>query len=319
VLLHAVLLHAAPALAAPASALPARAAVRLAYTRTPAAARCPPEQLVRDEVARRLGYDPFVPDAADQLTLTLSLARTRDGASFVAAAELRDPAGALRFQETLRDPGCAALVSAMATSIALELTPISRPAPPLSPAPPAPAGADARSAPPGPATALARGPRLQMALSSSFAVGATPSTAAGLAWSIGGRWPSVSVGLEGRGLVSTSSRIENMLVQTSYLASAVAICGHAGPFFGCGRVEAGALIFDPEHGYRVTPEDHFALGLAARGGAEWAVDERFAVRGYADLLGPLTRTHLRDLDTGRILWSTPRASLAFGLGVVATF
>jgi len=28
---------------------------------------------------------------------------------------------------------------------------------------------------------------------------------------------------------------------------------------------------------------------------------------------------MRDLDTGRILWSTPRVSLAFGLGVVATF
>ena len=69
-LVAAAFLMLAPALARAADP-PPRIAIRLSYIRDRGAEHCPPEQTLHDEVAIRMGYDPFTPDAPDRIVATL--------------------------------------------------------------------------------------------------------------------------------------------------------------------------------------------------------------------------------------------------------
>src|SRR5262245_16846140 len=103
---------------------PPRVAVRLDYLRRPGAMTCPPEQTLHDEVATRMGYDPFTLDAPDRIVATLS----RSARGLVATVERFDKSGVRQWDPKTYDPlnvSCEQLVRAMGIYISYRfLTPI---------------------------------------------------------------------------------------------------------------------------------------------------------------------------------------------------
>src|SRR5438445_384015 len=116
------------------SATPANARddirVSLRYERSGAAAACADEGGMRDAVAARLGYDPFVATADQQLTILLD----RRGGEWQARIDLADAARGKRGARSLssRDKTCDELVSAVSLAVALAIDPM-RFAPPAPP------------------------------------------------------------------------------------------------------------------------------------------------------------------------------------------
>ena len=99
----------------------AAAASRLEYVRTPSAAECPEEGAFRQEVAQRLGYDPFFPSADRMVSVELDVVNARAKARIVVV----DEHGFERGSQALDGSDCAELVRAasLAVSIALEDAP----------------------------------------------------------------------------------------------------------------------------------------------------------------------------------------------------
>lgn len=118
-LIAAVLLTLAPA--AVRADDPPETAVRLSYVVVgPGTRSCPPEQALHDEVARRMGFDPFKPDAPDRIVATLKPS-ARGLTATVERFDSKDvPQWRPKTNET-RD--CAALVTAMGIYISFMLLP----------------------------------------------------------------------------------------------------------------------------------------------------------------------------------------------------
>jgi hypothetical protein len=118
-LIAAVLLALVPAAARADD--PPETAVRLSYVVVgPGTKSCPPEQALHDEVARRMGFDPFKPDAPDRIVATLKPS-ARGVMATVERFDSKDvPQWRPKTNET-RD--CAALVTAMGIYISFMLLP----------------------------------------------------------------------------------------------------------------------------------------------------------------------------------------------------
>jgi hypothetical protein len=137
VLLAAALLAPAPAAAEGNDPQP-QIALRLSYVLGPGAQRCPSEQTFRDEVARKMGYDPFTPSAPERVVITL----TRSTRGSTATVKFNDAARARGWDDKtlpIRDDNCAALVTGVALYLTIQFLPF-----------PSPPSTEARSAPPPP-------------------------------------------------------------------------------------------------------------------------------------------------------------------------
>jgi hypothetical protein len=102
-------------------------AIRLGYNLGLGTKSCPPEQTLHDEVARRMGYDPFTPDAADRVVTTLSLSAR----SSTATVQFHDT-GDHRWDDktfTLPDHNCMALVTGVAFYLSYMFAPVVVPPP----------------------------------------------------------------------------------------------------------------------------------------------------------------------------------------------
>ena len=131
---------------------------------------------------------------------------------------------------------------------------------------------------------------MQLAAASFLAINSTPSPTAGFMLSLGARWPAFSLAVEGHVLVPRALDVtlaagRPATVETMLLVLAGVPCAHLGYFLGCGLVEFG------QHQVRVSEKlklltDADALYVAAgvRAGVEVPLANRFALRGYADLL-----------------------------------
>lgn len=213
-LMAALLLALAPAAASADD--PPETAVRLSYIVVgPGTRSCPPEQALHDEVARRMGFDPFKPDAPDRIVATLK----PSARGLTATVERFDSKDVPQWQpKTNETRDCAALVTAMGIYIsfmllppvvppqAATLTPSPVPAsssavPPDPPnvdsaPPPAPGSPEVDEpppprAPPRPPSPLS--PRLwavRLAISGGFGFGVAPADIAALLSAEGGiQWP----------------------------------------------------------------------------------------------------------------------------------
>jgi hypothetical protein len=121
---HALLLPLAAALLAPLPARadpPPRVSVRLDFQRGAGAAGCPGEGMLRDEVARRMGYDPFDSTGDDWLHVVL----TRTVKGLAATIDRNPPSGKLPWHEVFPFKGfdCQALIVAVSPEIAGILEP----------------------------------------------------------------------------------------------------------------------------------------------------------------------------------------------------
>jgi hypothetical protein len=94
---------------------------RLTYVRNKGAELCPPEEVVRTEVATRLGYDPFFVWA--ERTIVAQVWREPKG--YRAAVQLVDAKGLVSGSRALRSQSddCSELVKAAALAISISIDP----------------------------------------------------------------------------------------------------------------------------------------------------------------------------------------------------
>ena len=302
------------------------AGIELQYTRGPGTERlCADETAFRDGVAVHFGgFDAFESAPPNQATIPMKLQRlevaiARHKGEVIATMDWFGLGRSLLYHREFRQPvtECDRLLRSLISSTATALTLAKTPLPPLSPPSMRPTRRRA-SSPPAPRDALR--PLVRLGIAPLLAFEITPSFAAGVALDIAVRWRTLSLGLEGRLLFSTSRdavSTEDVRIHTALGAMTVLPCVHIDWFFGCGLLELGGLRFTG--GDNVHPETRNPLLAAGglRAGVEWPFGSRFAVRGFADGATLFSRTEL--VYNEEVAWLTPLFYGSIGVGLTAAF
>ena len=314
-------------------ALPARAerpndAATLEYLPSPATvALCPAAEFLALEVHIRLRYALFQPSAPNHLTVKVDRANGR----FRSIGEMRDDDGKVIFARTYSEIDCTAALVSMAIGVSIQFTkppepPEPSPAEPPPPSPPEPSPPSPPPpqpvAPPGASTPLPERRRFQAGVAAVFSVGTAPTVVGGVGWSVGVRWPSVSVALEGRALFAAAATIKESPVRDGYDFVFVAIsgsgCYHPSWLLVCARAEIGNLSFG-NTSVEFGPSSMAILGLGVRLGGDWKLTSRLVLRAYADILGQPLSGHLNTISGKQSVWNQAGLSGSVGLGPILTF
>ena len=283
--------------------------------------RCPDEDSFRQQVAARLGYQPFTPNGKHDVSVSLLAdgTRVRGHASVTRLGE--EPG--VRDLESGLDK-CEPLTAALATAVAIAIDPVRAmqgPSPPLSPLVPAP---PPRNSPPATDAPLPRTERpspVGLLGSSAFVAsfGLAPSYVAGAELGVGLRLRSFSLTAAGRfettlGAVFIDSGDR---VEATVFSAALLPCGHYRSWIGCGIARFGAFqgrapdVVNPSLGTSWWG----AFGL--KGGYIFSVSRSFGLRALLSLEVPLVRTSLVINKTP--VWTAPPALVGLELGVTFSF
>lgn len=290
------------------------ARVALQYRVDPSIEGCPEEQGVRDTLAAKLGYDPFVEPAEHRATLKV----VPRGAGIVGILELEGPRKGRREIDSSRSD-CREVVDAlvMAAAIAIDPAVIVRPPSSTSSSQPPPSAPPPSSSAPPPQPPPSQppierppppDPRPTYAIlaGATFLVGELPSSAAAL--EAGGRirfgWGSVAMTVMGSTTAETD-RVGPGAGHVDLMALNLLPCGHAGSWSGClvgsfGRLRAKGEDVDlPKQVIRRTG------AAGAMVAYDWVPtrDSFLAVGVTGGVLVPLTRTSM--YVDGEEVWTTP--------------
>lgn len=297
---------------------------RLVYVVPAGLAGCPEEASFRDLVAARLGYDPFQSAGKHAASVEVARAsgrlhaRARVQRQGQANPGTRELAGAL--------DQCEALVTALATTVAIALDPVRGmagpaprevpapsppPPPPPSPAAPAPPAAPqvAPEAPPARVSWLAHA-------SGVASVGGTPGPALGGEIGFGLRVKSFLLEAGARAEVTpgTVTASSGDRIQAAIYTGTLAPCFHHAGWSGCALLRFGALqarapdVVQP----RFVTAPYAAAGL--RGGYTLHLAGPLSMRASLDVAFPLVRRWLG--ISGEAVWTPPPISGGLGLGLV---
>jgi hypothetical protein len=324
------LASAALLLAAPALAEPPRASLRLEYSRGPGGEACPAEGALHDEVARRMGYDPFDPAAAERLTIVVA----RQGRGFAAQLSRYAAGGAQTWAETfpVRGDDCSVLIAGLASEIRALLAPVqSQPAP--APArgplfggeavgvapPPASPPRDARAPAPTPTRAL----RFELAADAHMTISGAPAVTGGATVRAAARWPWFGIGAEGRFDAPAVTSTEGIKgapgaqVSAQTLAGAVVPCAYypnaSVQPFGCGVVALGAMSVQGAGVNMPARDAHPVFETGPRVGLDIPLHSRVALRASFEALFfvGVPQIHL----AGSVVWRSPPVTGLGGLGL----
>jgi hypothetical protein len=321
---------------APATARAQRApapAMELAYTLGDGAGDCPGEELLHRELARRVGYDPFVPGPPGAPPARVRVVIARGPRGLTATCDHRDAVGAHGWTRTYPVEGdgaraCEAAVEGIAVDLQVELPLFRTPRPSAPSAPPPPSIA----APPAPPPPAAPRPRLEIGGGAFVAAGISPAATLGGAVHLG-----VEVSPFGRARHRLSFAIEGRAdatatgargVQTSLLAGAVVACGHEDLFTaptGVTWAALGCLVgaVGRVHGWTPGVESPVSLGATYAGvGPRFGIEARLAARAAVRLQGDVLPTaHAARLvvDARGEAWRTADVTGNGGLAVVLFF
>jgi hypothetical protein len=327
----AALLAAPPAFAFPTS--------RLIYERGPGAEHCPAEPTVRGAVADRLGYDPFVEEAAKTLVARVF----RSGDRLEADVELVDQLGKRHGSRHLSTDAarCDELISALALSISIAIDPERAqdaedvvPPPPAAPAETEPTENPAET--PGFANETKSPARLDTGVERSekprrrpptlrwysgagglAAVGSAPAPTGGAFVFAGARLDEVSLSLEGRADAPAFIEKTNGKAGSSLLLASLVPCWQPAALFACTLVSLGAVRGRGDDVTHPRSDSGFYAAAGFRLGSLVPLHEQLALRLHLDLLSTLTRFTLEIDD--QPVWKAPRFSSAAGLALLANF
>ncbi|MFT3767533.1 MAG: hypothetical protein QM820_18925 [Minicystis sp.] len=302
---------------------------------------CPHEDLLRQEVARRIGYDPFAPDAKGRPAGRMRAAIARSPKGLVATYEHVDVAGARRWIKTYEVQGrsrraCESAVEGMAVEIAVELVLLKRtrstppPATPDPPPRPAPHASPETVLSPSPSPSRSARPRLAIGLGAILAGGVAPAVTVGGVIHIGASFaplgegdPWFSFAVEGR--ADKPAADAHRGIETRLLSGTLVACGHRDLFrgppvtwgvLGCvmGTVGLVHIEIASERGTLSFAGTYAAVG--PRFGIEARVTALTAVRIQAEVLPTLHGIHVLT-DRHREGWRT--AGVSGGAGAVLLF
>jgi hypothetical protein len=307
-----------------AGADPPLAQATLSYERQKGAEECPDESALREQVARKLGYDPFRAEAAQHVSIVLAGGPKGLHARITMAdSSAASPAATASRQLDSGPGGCDELVQSVVLAVSLAIDPLSfaHPRAPASEgAPPAPNPPAAPEAEPKAetkaATPDAPAPwNVGLSLAGRVGAGLVPAVSAGPvieAYLARKHWALVA---QAGADLSTSSDTPaggTAGVKGSLLRAGVGVCGVVSWVLLCARVDAGAL-----EGSGTTAETSGAtiysdIALAPR--LDLPLRRDFHLNVGGDLLAPLTPTKLRVTSTSS--WTTPAiaGTLQLGLG-----
>ncbi len=285
----------------------------------------------------------FDPAAVDLLVVRL---QGRSG-SYRGVAELRDASGAPAWTIPLgpvpRD--CSSIVDSLALSIAIKVDPRGSKAPPAGPASttnnhrwfgvdgeilPMPSPATAEAVPsPDTASAPPAQPepeiRARLGASGGVALASVPGWAPSITLDVGLRWRDrpLSVAVEGNFVPPASADVmsgAHLVHVAAYRVTGAGVaCGHFLRYLvACGVAAAGALHgTGSATGLMAQPATAFYAGAGGRGGAEFPLHRRVAVRVSADALVTIARPTIE--AGGVVVYQASLVSGTAGGGLVLTF
>jgi hypothetical protein len=307
---------------------PARAApsVRLVYVRGTGAEQCPAESAVRAAVSARLGYDPFLNGARENLLVEIQ----RGPRAFRVVVKLIGADSRPRGVREISVGGdaCSAVIDALALSISLTIDASAPPAPRAQAAPPPPAITPPPAQPaatlvvtaqPPPEARRAPALSLRAGVGAVGSLGAAPAATAGGTLLVGARWRALSLDVEGRVDLPADgdSDAPPVGVRSWLIAGALVPCLHAGVAFGCGVVAVGRLGAAARNVPSVVEQHGPWSAAGLRIGVEWPVGRVLSLQGYAQLLAALTRDTLY-VDASPI-YTVPTWSPALGVAALFRF
>ncbi|WP_437784098.1 hypothetical protein [Sorangium sp. So ce1097] len=293
------------------AAAPPRAAVQLEVRRAPGTERCPGEGLLREELARQLGYDPVDPTAA---LLARALLFRGPGREMHATMEIHDADGAVTWSRHLvaYNDDCRELVMNMALSLRVALDPSLRvqPAldtglraqPPPAPEPPFEAAAEPPARP--------AGPQLRAGLTLTSVFGLLQDTGPGTAVHVALRYPSFSLGLEGHVQWPATMKVDRGNVSTWLAAASVVPCSQVRHLFACAFVSLGAATTTTE-GVAVNESSALWLATGPRVGVGVPLGNWIVVQAYGDIV--LRLSELRVESPTAVLWVPPAVGGLVGI------
>jgi hypothetical protein len=304
---------------------------RLVYSRDRGAERCPDEDVVRREVASRLGYDPFFPTADRAIIAEVKPAPK----GFRATVHLVDKTGIVRGKRELHSPGrdCAELLKSIALAISIAIDPdaVEEPQPPPgqsdNPTPAVPP-ATIPNAPPGlamtpqetPEFSEVGSPNMNLDVNDGWtliagaggrvATGVAPGASGGATLFFGANWRWLAALLEATADLPAS----NEVVSSRLLFGSIVICGQARVLFACGLASLGALFAEGER------SDHSAYAaVGGRAGASLPLGGPLALRLYLEAAVPVVwRDIIINVDSHEV-WRLPAVSGGAGMQVVLRF
>jgi hypothetical protein len=300
----------------------------------PGAEQCPGESMLHDEVARRLGYDPFAPGAKGKPVGQIRTRIARSAEGLTATTEYVDAAGVLQWTRPYEVKGtstrdCEVAISGVAVELASELTLFEEEPP--APRPPASALPPVAPEPPPPRRSLH--PRLEIGGGVSAVFGIAPAPALSGAFHVGvdifpfeGAGPWFSFSGELRGDVPSSGAVHATdSLRTSLLAGVGLVCIHQDPkvwarvtgsFFVCPVGMAGALNSTVESAGGSVSSHGTYVGVGARAGLEARFASRAALRLQGEWLGAAHRVHWGGAYAGDVQETPP---LSFSAGLAGVF
>ena len=292
---------------------------------------CASEATLRELVAGRLGYDPFVAEATRHVRVQVQTPRRGRLAVRIETTRPDGGRGEREFVGAMSE--CSVLIESAVFAVSIAIDPaalqpqpvvIEEPAPVIAPEPArieepvsAPIAELVPRVEPTPAPPPPTDDALHVALSLgiSGSVGASIGIASfGASFGPEVRYRDFRVALTLRGDVPNGMSTNGGRIEAHLLAGDLAACGIARPFFACGVVTVGVLR-GQGHGFSTDREvllPHAALG--ARAGLETRVVGPLCLRVQLDLLAHLTWQSLGVGDTSA--WNMAPVSAVLGLAAV---
>ena len=272
---------------------------------------CPDEQQARQEIAARLGYEPF--DAESDVLVRARITKETPALKGTIELSKRDgtPQGRRELSSATGD--CAELSAAMELAIAIAIDPQSlrRTSTPVVVVPEKVVPALPTPSPPAPPPL---GPRFVVGAGVLGAAGTAPAIAPGAVLRVGAEWERFSLALEGRADLSTTLRDARGSVSASVLLAAVVPCLRVWHIDGCAVISAGALQVSSAFGGLTLRQSTPLLLVGVRVQAVLELSELISVRPFVDAQAVLTRTSL--LSGSEVVWVTPPIAGALGAALV---
>lgn len=310
--------------------------VALAYDRDPDAFSCPTRAELEVAVAERLGTSPWATRAERAIAVRIE----PSAYGYVAEIELYER-GERSAERVLSSTGydCEPLADALVLALAIAIDPVRALAPPPvdEPPPEPPRLLDtgtASASPPPPAldddpTALS----WELGAGVFTGLGAAPGAFLGVTAQGAARSGPLSFHLELRAelpgqVVLSPAGAERAAVGGSLLAASLAPCWRVvgGAFLPNGRFAWGALCGVAQGGALWVSSEGLRdaraalapfLAFGARLHLDVALLRWLSVRGFVEMLVPVTRVTLTDDVTGASLWEAPAMTLAVGISGIS--
>jgi hypothetical protein len=304
-------------LLASSEAVAARPTARIVYTRAAGAAECPDETALREQVAERLGYDPFARRAVDRILIAIG----KDDGVFHGALRYEDGSGRALGARDLDAADCAALVETLALTVVILLDPPvasarSQKEPPAN-TEPAPVVTPIAAETPKPAPAAGPTTRLAPRVGAGIlgSLNTLPSAGFGAYSFLGARMSRFSIDVESR--IDFPSSDASAGVRASRIVGTAAPCLHYGIAAACVAFSFGGFLGEALRPGEPRRGTTFYAAIGPRLALEVPLAPALALQPRVDVEFPVTPTTLRQGGIER--WNTPPVGASGSVGVVGTF